>query len=198
MLMSPLARLAILNTNPHLGSYFKSLSHLRLDALMFGAVGAILFDKVAGLVTVRRAVLMAAGALMVGLILTGNLRDHAPTPLGLSVGFSMVAVFFACVVVEVAAAPESPLTRLLEHPLLTSLGRVSYGMYLLHFPILELTLWQLGPTEDGLGLAWRFVVMVLPVYVAARVLYALVERPALRLKLRFAAPLHAVTRPAQH
>lgn len=74
-----------------------------------------------------------------------------------------------------------------EAPVLRALGRISYGIYLYHFPILALAFW--GGANLGLPLPQQgpvtFVVASSFTVCAAAASWLIVERPALRLKAAF-------------
>jgi peptidoglycan/LPS O-acetylase OafA/YrhL/lysophospholipase L1-like esterase len=86
-------------------------------------------------------------------------------------GLALHAVLTSVVIVAVVN-PHGLLRRALGAPALVSVGVISYGMYLLHWPIL---LWLGHATElDPVG---RFVVGTGLSIVAARAMYVAVERP---------------------
>ena len=97
---------------------------------------------------------------------------------GALVGFGM----FATGTVAAAAAPTAPglLTAALSWPPLRFIGRISYGLYLYHLPIL----YYLGINQAALGGGGVHAARLLMAYglafIAATVSYYAIERPALR------------------
>ena len=91
-------------------------------------------------------------------------------------GFLAVALAVAAVVVAVLIAPRGPLTRLLALPPLAGLGRISYGVYLWHWPVLLL----LTSTRVGIAGAPLFALRIAVTLAAALVSWFLLERPLLR------------------
>ena len=89
---------------------------------------------------------------------------------------------------ELTRRPETWLARVFEFRPLVSVGRVSYGMYLLHLPVIDLAMRLLfavprKPTMVNLGMA--VVLFWVATFVAALVLYHLVEKRFLALKDRW-------------
>lgn len=84
----------------------------------------------------------------------------------------------------IALQPRHPLTRILDLRVLTAIGAISYGMYLLHIiirdPIVRALQWV--GTESALLL---FIGCFVGTALAATVSYIVLERPLLRLKERF-------------
>ncbi len=71
--------------------------------------------------------------------------------------------------------------RLLDSPALALLGRVSYSVYLVHFPILMLIARVLPPPATLGGAALRIALVVVATGVLSLAGYSLVERPAIAL-----------------
>ena len=66
-------------------------------------------------------------------------------------GFLLVAVLVALVITSVLKAPRGPISRLFSLPPLVHIGRISYGLYLWHWPvILFLTSARTGASGFGL------------------------------------------------
>jgi peptidoglycan/LPS O-acetylase OafA/YrhL len=102
--------------------------------------------------------------------------------------FTVVAVSVAVVIVRLLVAPAGIGAKILESAPLVGAGRISYGLYLFHVPVIEC----FGSTNLG----WQHpgtttVVAVLSV-AAALLSFYLVERPFLRLKDRLHAAGKAV------
>ncbi len=100
--------------------------------------------------------------------------------------FTVVAVSVAVVIIRLLAAPAGIGAKIIESAPLVGAGRISYGLYLFHVPILDCF------GSENLG--WRHPVattLVAVLSVAAALLsFYLIERPFLRLKDR----LHASDR----
>jgi peptidoglycan/LPS O-acetylase OafA/YrhL len=91
----------------------------------------------------------------------------------------------AAVLVLVSVVDErSALSRVLTLAPLVAIGRVSYGLYLWHFPVLLAVQSEMA---DSSVLVQRLLTLVLSA-VATFASWRLVEQPALRLKERFQAP----------
>ncbi|MBN9645227.1 acyltransferase family protein [Corynebacterium mendelii] len=90
-------------------------------------------------------------------------------------------VFSALVVVPVALAPRQ---GMLSGPVGQMLGRYSYGIFLIHLPVLEQVMVVMGiPVFSGhTGVVW--IVTAVVTVLAAAALYVLVEHPARVLSVR--------------
>jgi peptidoglycan/LPS O-acetylase OafA/YrhL len=95
---------------------------------------------------------------------------------------SVAAVAVSLIIAHVVSAPDSALTRLLAVAPLVRIGRISYGVYLWHFPVFYffglVTLPGTAPTASWMSAAAAWAVS----FGAAGLSYAIVERPALALK----------------
>lgn len=167
------------------------VTHYRLDSILWGAVVALLRPRLAEYPWGRRALLAAAWAATLALVATGSLSS-SPTPLGHSLGLSLLALASGLSVLEVVeAGARSPVVRILELAPLAAVGRVSYEMYLLHSPALDLgrtLLLRGGPGEHTLlrFLGFAFLLAALA-WAFAWAAHEAVGRPALRLKGRWSA-----------
>lgn len=94
-------------------------------------------------------------------------------------GVSAAVIAAGALIVNLELTPLSALGRVLAVQPLPAIGRISYGLYLFHYPI---ALYLYRPTDRtpatfGLELGLTFAI--------ATASYLLIERPALRLKTRF-------------
>ena len=117
-------------------------------------------------------------------------------------GFLLVAVATAAVIASVVAVPRGPLARALSVRPLTTVGRVSYGIYLWHWPVFLL----LTRSRTGLG-GWPLLVeRVVVTGVLAALSWRYVETRTWRvprlaqvgLAAAVALSLVVVARPAPH
>jgi peptidoglycan/LPS O-acetylase OafA/YrhL len=162
------------------------LSHYRIDSILWGALGAIAFDALRLRRGTLRLALAACTTATVALFLTGELGTN-PTPFGHSVGLSLLAATATLLVAEAAAGP-SPLGRALEVRPLRAIGRVSYGMYLLHFQAIDVGARLVIPRvkEPSVAVfALLYALFVVLAFASAWVMYRLIERPFLDLRGRF-------------
>lgn len=142
------------------------------------------------LVTLARlpgsAWLLASGLMLVAATpIAGPTMLSALSPAEVAVKHTLyAAVALVVVATAVFADPAALYGRLLAHPFSRWLGRISYGIFCLHLPVLHLVMWVTGwKVFGGHGLQIWVMTVVLSV-VVAEVAYRLVELPAARLKNR--------------
>lgn len=155
----------------------------RADALLIGCALAL----VASRRTLPRSGWFAVGG---GLFLAAQVRlDTHLDSFGYEGGYLLTALAAAAVLVGVVGAPDGPVARTLGRAPLVAVGRISYGLYLWHWPVFLIL------NGGRLDLDWlplqvvRFVVT----FAAAAASYVLIERPALRLRSRFRPPTRTPT-----
>lgn len=167
-----------------------TFSHLRIDSILWGALAALVFGVLASHPLARRVLLLGATATLVSFVASGKLSfDPVPAPFGHVAGLTAMAVTVALFVSDVAATPGSRFVSFLEAAPLRAVGKVSYGMYLLHFQAIDAVRALAPDSLLRLRTPWAFLLLWVLVagvtYGAAALMYRLVERPALRLKSRF-------------
>ncbi len=164
-----------------------SLTPARLDGLMAGAWLATrpyTRDPAAPARRPYRALLHASWMLAVLLIaISHGLR--AGNRVVLSLGFSGLALIFALFLAGLMAAPPGALVRrVCEARPLAYLGRISYGFYVLHAPVVALLRERWAPTGSFADcLAFLIAAMVISTALATASWFGF-ERPLLRLAPR--------------
>jgi peptidoglycan/LPS O-acetylase OafA/YrhL len=168
-----------------------------MDGLLMGALLAIMGrDKDSWLARtwkkLRPAALGLTTLAILGLfVITHGFNDYDGRVI--TVGYACLALFFACCVSIAVDGALSPFfAAVLTSRPLRACGRVSYGMYLLHWPFvvwtvaplekLQATASPLGGVAIGLG---TIALGIAVVYGLAEVSFRFVESPFLRLKERF-------------
>jgi peptidoglycan/LPS O-acetylase OafA/YrhL len=99
-------------------------------------------------------------------------------------GLTAIALLVATLIGGLVLAPASPVGQLLSLAPLVFIGRISYGIYLWHWPIFR----YLHQEELGLGWFATQLVRIAVTLCAAITSYYAIERPMLRLRHRFDAP----------
>lgn len=164
-------------------------SHYRLDSILWGATPAILAGRLPWSPRLRRCLLGLGLALILALVMTDTMSVRpVGKPLGFSVGFSLLALTTSLILLELVDKPDTWLTSLLEFRPLAAVGKVSFGMYLLHFPMIDLgmaVLAQASMRPTLLNLASALVLFATLSFVAAWVLYQTVEKRFLAIKDRY-------------
>lgn len=168
----------------------------QLDALSAGAGLAILLRSGVDIRALSRKaalVMVVSGSLLLVMVSRNGLDSYwhpdtwATQPQNLPT-LSLLALFFAALV-ALALAGAPLLSRLLAWNPLRHVGKISYGIYMFHFPIFVLvdkTLWKLFPGEPNqlVHLAHPAGKIALT-YLLALVSWRVIESPLLRLKSRF-------------
>jgi len=110
----------------------------RADAILWGSVLAIACNPVYGEVRVpRRAwlltpVLIASGAVF-------YLASRMPDALGMTVGYTVQSLALFGVFIPLIVAPQSIIGRVFNWKPVAYIGVISYSLYLVHRPVLEMT-----------------------------------------------------------
>ena len=153
----------------------------RADALLLGCALALFSDKIATS-SVWQA-LGLIGAMFVGyvLFLAYPVPANLQVPFGLTIGGTLFALGTAFFLAAIHANPRAILVRWLALPPLVWTGRISYGLYLWHFPVFTVVgagLPVLRPMQSG-------ALKILATFCCATLSYYLLERPCLNLKRQF-------------
>ena len=100
-------------------------------------------------------------------------------------GYSLLAYFFALVIQLVVQ--NNLFVRILEWPPLRYMGKISYGLYVYHQPMIWFSadIQQLGIVEDNLVKPVTTIVAFFGTLLIAAMSYHLLEKPLLNLKDRF-------------
>jgi peptidoglycan/LPS O-acetylase OafA/YrhL len=189
-IVSPTVRI-LLHDPDNLGVYMNTLC--RMDSLVIGALGAMAWYEHDER-TVRACWRMAYPALVL-LVLMSILAGTgfgSRWPVFAAISYSLVAVSCVVVLLALASGGLPIMAKLLDFQPLAHVGRVSFGVYLLHPLAFMLCagIWAaLGLTDPKVDLAHSAAAYML--YTAASVsmasfVFVWFERPLLKLKDRFA------------
>jgi peptidoglycan/LPS O-acetylase OafA/YrhL len=155
--------------------YYATSSHC--DGLLIGSLLAVVLDRRPADAPAPRGSTAAGWIGLAGLaVLIATLKISSAATF--EFGLLLVAVCAALLVQHLATSSEGLLIRLLSFRPLVSVGVVSYGLYLYHFPIFKAVQQQGYPhlKQHALEIGLTVVVTVFSWFV--------VEKPALRLKDR--------------
>jgi peptidoglycan/LPS O-acetylase OafA/YrhL len=163
-------------------------SHFRIDSILWGGTAAVVSRHVRLSDRWRRILIGLGLASILALIFTDSMAViPMGKPIGFSLGLSLLSLTAALLLLELVACPKSALARLLEFPVLTRMGKVSYGMYLVHLPMMDLgkVLFFATPRQPTLAnLMLALAMFTVVAYGAAWILFQIVERPFLAIKDR--------------
>lgn len=151
----------------------------RADSLLLGALVAI--AATANLLPVCPASRgrIAWLALLSGpaMLCLGVFRPLSPWMV--CAGWLLASALAAVIILHLVVNATSPVHRLLENSLLVFIGRISYSLYVWHFPIAKvMERYQMAPPIHY----WPYWLVIFTVALAS---YYFIEQPCLRLKRRF-------------
>jgi len=171
-----------------------TLTPARMDTLALGALLAIAI-RTRGLPAIFQrlgdgslwAWIASLLAVWVGFAILSPETDQGGGLALQTVGYTIIALVATITLASTLAAdPSSALRTALRHPILRAVGRVSYGMYLIHVPLRDAVL-ATGLTFPA-SLSGRCAVaaiLCVITYGLAMISWTLIERPALTLKRYF-------------
>jgi len=166
----------------------------RADSLLIGCALGVAF--VSGLLsTLTAGVGVAAGLAALGALLmifvvvpSPYMAVLPPSHPWLFAGTTTLPSTATALIILGALMPMGPVRRMLGASGLVQIGRISYGLYLWHFPVFAFT----GAlSRDAVTVAPAAIVVLAwgITFAVASVSFFLVERPALRLRPRSARPV---------
>jgi len=134
--------------------------------------------------------ILAASVLSIAALFIWHGTFAYSAPVVRTFGLTLLAILFASLLTLILRAPsDSPLQRWFSNPLLRMLGRYSYGLYVLHFPVIKFSssaLYRLLPDRTDFQHQMLLYAVALPVSLAlALVSWRLLESPILSLKRYF-------------
>jgi peptidoglycan/LPS O-acetylase OafA/YrhL len=151
----------------------------RADSLMLGALVAIAVTSKLMPVTVWfRGLITGVSLVSVpGILFLGIFRPLAP--MMVYAGWLLASMLVAVLILHLVVNPTGLIHRWFANPLLVYIGRISYSLYVWHFPLLKvLDRYAIAPLAHN-WLYWTGTIA------AALVSYYFIEQPCLRLKRRF-------------
>lgn len=153
----------------------------RADALLVGCALGLFSDRIVGKSV--SAALGLIGAMFVAYVLffAYPVPANLQVPFGLTVGGTLFALGSAFFLAAIHSNPRAILVRWLAVPPLVWTGRISYGLYLWHFPVFTVV----GAAFPALQAMQSGALKVLATFCCATLSYYLLERPCLNLKKRF-------------
>ncbi|MBX3190063.1 MAG: acyltransferase [Labilithrix sp.] len=169
----------------------------RADGLLLGAFVAVTQREVSHPVSkawrrLRFPVFIATALALSGLyVLANGLNDYDRRIMG--IGYVALALFFASTISMCADAVIGERTRkLLSWSPLVACGKVSYGMYIFHWPLVVLLVPYLTRMQATMGVGTQMALCsavivggIAIIYVAASISFRFFESPFLKLKGRF-------------
>ncbi|MBV9411082.1 MAG: acyltransferase, partial [Acidimicrobiia bacterium] len=159
---------------------------LRFEGLVFGSVLAIWIyrDDRTGVVAKCRSRLVGWGCIgtIMVVVLAGS---SSANPTMLTVAYALTSLATTVLIAHLLSRPKGVLPRIFRWPVAVAIGRISYGIYLFHFPLVH---WLSGRFSK-MGTA---LVVWAATGVIALFSWFVIERPALRRKARFETRLTQV------
>jgi peptidoglycan/LPS O-acetylase OafA/YrhL len=174
------------------GSYLYFASWVHAPALLAGCALSLYLDQSPG----RFFVPLWVGALAGAVVLAMSAVVTPVMPFMYNGGF-LVADLGAMVLIGHAVTSSGLIARLLAHPVLTYIGRISYGIYLFHFPVFVWSERFRVPHSNSNYLAltaFRFGLVI----ALAAISFHLVEQRFLRLKERWSVVREPLSAGALH
>jgi peptidoglycan/LPS O-acetylase OafA/YrhL len=177
------------------------LTPCRIDSMAIGGLLALAeTDRCARAALAKYAgsTGIAALALLVPVLL-GSRSFEPMEPLIATLGFSLLAIAAASLLAHLV------FNAAVRQRQLRTLGKYSYGLYMLHFPLrapiaalLQAKRWPLPMHSEVLAWAAYFVLVSIISFGAALVTWTLIEKPALALKKHVEPPCRPACSRAAH
>ena len=162
---------------------YRVVSKVRPDGLLAGSAAAMLRLGSPRLCRfVRRHAVVIAELGMLGIVATAYLRFGSWSENGMNrVGYTPLAVSSTALILVLALCPATTNWPWLRTPGLVRIGKISYGLYIWHYPIFVIIGWELA----GLPAVARIALKLIVTGVVAALSMRYLEQPAMRWQRRF-------------
>lgn len=149
----------------------------RADSLLLGCFAGTLVSSnmLPQRIWFMKSLQVVAVLAIPGLVWFGTL--WSVSPFMIYYGWLLASVLATCLILHLVAARTSLLHWVLENRFVVFTGKISYGLYVWHFPILK--------AMQQHNLPWQYLRYLLLVVPVALLSYYVIELPCLRLKERF-------------
>lgn len=180
--VGPVFRMLVMDSNP-IAAYV--LLPARMDAIFAGAVVALwlrgLPDRHRAL-SLLKAVMAVFGVLSIAVAIGSGSMYSYLSPVQQSAGYTLWAIFFAALVGYITISPPKIMSSFLSSAPLIGTGKISYGLYLIHFPVIKILETTMLSTLNFYFFAAIAIVISLSLAVIS---WFLLEKPVLELKRYF-------------
>ncbi len=193
---APVARI-LLTSNSSNPYFMQAILPVQVDSLSAGALLAYAVHTGVAPRTLRRisvACVLIGGSLCAFLVVkSGGVSAYGNPRVWATMSHNVpfltgLATFFTGALGLAMHGPR-PYIELLQFRPLVRVGKISYGLYLYHLPLLELMRWlgRKAGVASGADAAWLFVVFKFAAFfLVAELSWRFIESPILRLKDRYA------------
>lgn len=180
IILAPIARLAIYVADPQLTTAIYVLLPCRMNGLLLGVAAAYLLRRPgawAFLQAHRRQLWIALEVMTVGCFVF-LIHPSVTAPLEMFLGFDYFSLLYATLLV--ASLVDEGLAKALRAKWLMGLGTISYGLYLIHYPIFALVQYMSVRAHIQSGLL--VVAIAVPVTITiAKISWKWFEKPFVRI-----------------
>ncbi len=193
LVMVIIARFYIWKNSENFPSYERAFLFTRFDGILIGSMLATLCNINPLLLRKYFTPFLISLTLFNYLFYLFQKNQNPDFPSWAIAGFITFSLLFALIIYEAVMKENRLLNLILTNPVLTFLGKYSYGFYIFHFPVLLM----IKPYTDQLSGNWfgqgNFVQMFISALLASLaglttsiLCYHLIEKHFLKLKKRFA------------
>jgi Predicted acyltransferases len=124
-----------INPNPMPILRYYHNTFLRMDAILIGAYTYFLTKKqINNLWLFKTLPILSLAILIVGLLTAENIKNHGAF-FG-TVGYTALAILYAFILYRIVIHPSSIMGRIFNNAFLRKTGKISYGFYVIHWPVL--------------------------------------------------------------
>ncbi len=189
IIAAPLIRLGTMLVAPDRERIQYLFTLCRLDTIAVGCLLAVIFRRI-DLARYREIIVRSAAAIVcVAALFALDTGLDRTTPLGRTLGYSVVAFGCASIVALVVLYRGAHETAVLRFAPLAYLGKLCFGLYLLHRPA-DTIVTALAARAGIDAQLWLLPVKLVVAVVLATISWRLIERPFLKLKNLFSSERH--------
>ncbi len=160
----------------------------RSNGLLVGCCLGLLVQRDFRIPRALKTPLMVCSVIAALLLGFSSIVAHHSSPAMYQYGFLLITLSSAVIILDLTSSSNTWMAKLLGFPGIVWVGKISYGLYIWHYPIVVLLSWRwFWPRIFVLGTSITFLM--------ASLSYYFVERPFLSMKTRYRASSRSDTEP---